>query len=112
LISLLSNASQLVWLDGAGYWSADPATGAVRFLAERSQPAIALPDPPTYPAATRARAIEWSPGGQSALYVREVVPSGQLELTYVPADGSPLAELGMTLGQQVEQLTWLLPTAR
>jgi hypothetical protein len=35
LISLLSDQSQLVWLDGAGYWSADPATGAIGFLAER-----------------------------------------------------------------------------
>ncbi len=69
-----------------------------------------LPAPPTNPEATLARAIEWSPDGLGALYLRETLPSGALEVTYVPANGASLLELGTTFGQQAEQITWLLPT--
>ena len=255
LVPLLSDQSQLVWQDGAGYWSADAATGAVHFLAKSSQPAIALPNPAlnaespfaspyviswivepralsfglfnrqtwtvtklpaqagysvhtsslafladgrlfwhkprgwfevwtldesqpgtpirrtiwqlplamrTYnmqttvlaagivgltlerPSSRGAHAaglywvdlpkgqlikvnrlpshsespdvavadiIEWAADGSGALYIDDVAIVGRRNVTYIPADGGPFVELGTTLGQAVEQPTWLLPAA-
>ena len=70
-----------------------------------------LPARPPYSDATFARAIQGSPDGLGALYLREALPSGQLALMYVPADGSSLIEFGTTLGQAVEQVTWLMAAA-
>jgi len=67
-----------------------------------------LPSPPTHPEATLARAVVWSPDGQGALYLRESMIADQLEATYVPADGGLLVELKGLLGQQPEQVTWLV----
>ncbi len=263
LVPLLSDQTGFVWQDGAGYWLADPATGAVRFLADYSRPAIALPDPhlgaklspvspyaisliaepaalsfglfnrqswevmklpeqssrsvysgslrflpngdllwvkrtgggmvleswrlnegyggtPTrrmiwqLPLTTRnyaiettvlsgelsgakiglslerparsgqtaaglywidlsqgqlikvnrlpvhaeppdvavADTIEWAPDGSGALYIDDTAIVGRSAVTYVPADGSLLQSFGTVFGQQPEQITWLLPTAR
>ncbi len=255
LVPLLSDQSQLVWHDGAGYWTADPASGAVHFLANYSQPAIVLPKPAlnaespfaspyviswivepqtlTYglfnrqswtvtklpaqagqsvhtsslafladgrlfwhkprgsfavwtldeqqagtptrrtiwqlplamrdyaikttvlrggkvgltlerPSSRGARAaglywvdltkgqlikvnrlpahaespdvavadtIEWAADGSGALYIDDVAIVGRSNVTYIPADGGPFVELSTTLGQTMEQLTWLLPAA-
>jgi len=67
-----------------------------------------LPTYTTAPDVALIATIEWAADGHGALYLADRAVAGHVAATYIPTDGSPLVDLHGLLGQQPEQVSWLL----
>lgn len=96
-IVLLNRAPQTTW--ASGLYTLDPTTARLTRLNHL----------PTWTdSSVDSGYAIWSLNGAGALYLEHIPQTPLANVAYVPADGAPLVDLTSLLGQQPDQIRWLL----